>query len=176
LTDFTTITTEAWFDGNVQKIASVAASIFTSAFSRELYGETPPAFDARVFTIPDPVEVQNYFIWRQQDATRNAIQMAGCAHFSPNQLHGVSTDQIQEKLFQEKQINFNDYSVRAKRGRVIFKEEYALESGAEAATRTRWSVDNEMPILTQDRDYFQRVMNIPDLPRVLSVEGDPVNA
>ena len=178
LTDFDTITTEAWFDGNVQKIASVAASIFTAAFAEELSGamETSrvysPAFDARVFTIPDPVEVQNYFIWRQQDATRNAIQMAGCSQFSPKQLHGVSTSQIQEKLFQEKGVNFNDYSVRAKRGRVIFKEEFTFET----AIRTRWSVDDEMPILTQDRDYFQRVMNIPDLPRVYAGEEVSVNA
>ena len=33
LTDFTTITTDAWFDGQVQKIVSVAASMATAKFN-----------------------------------------------------------------------------------------------------------------------------------------------
>ncbi len=38
-------------------------------------------FDARVFNIPED-EIANYFIWRQQDATRNALQMLGQCIFS----------------------------------------------------------------------------------------------
>ena len=81
LTDFATITTEAWFDGNLQKIVSVSASVVTQRFNKQhgWYGDAQ--FDARVFTIPDPVEVENYFIWRQQDATRNSIQGIAQANF-----------------------------------------------------------------------------------------------
>jgi tRNA(His) guanylyltransferase len=153
LTDFDTIHTESWFDGNIQKIVSVAASIFTESFPRD-----GANFDARIFTIPDQIEVQNYFVWRQQDATRNAILMAGYANFSPKQMHGKNTSQVQEMLFRDRQINFNDYPVRAKRGRVVFKENYMLEPGAE---RSRWVVDNEMPILTADRSYFYGRMRFP---------------
>lgn len=165
LTDFEINSTEAWFDGNVQKICSVAASIFTEAFPR-----AGAQFDARCFTIPDPVEVYNYFIWRQQDATRNAIQSAGHAIFSPKQMHGMDTNQIQEKLFQECGINFNDYPSRAKRGRVIWKETYTMEPTPESISmasceRTRWVVDLESPIFTADRSYFAGRMRIPDLPR-----------
>jgi hypothetical protein len=42
-------------------------------------------FDARVFNIPKE-EVANCFIWRQQDATRNAIQMLGQTYFSHKEL------------------------------------------------------------------------------------------
>lgn len=158
LTDFDTTSTECWFDGNVQKICSVAASVFTQAFTG-----TGATFDARVFTIPDPVEVYNYFIWRQQDATRNAILMAGYSEFSPKDMHGLNTSQVQEKLFQERSINFNDYPARAKRGRVIWKETYLLEDGE--SHRTRWVTDNDMPVFTADRSYFAGRMRIPDLPR-----------
>jgi tRNA(His) guanylyltransferase len=90
LTDFATNTTDAWFDGSVQKIASVSASIVTARFNRAEYvgGFGPAYFDSRVFTIPDPVEVHNYFVWRQKDAIRNSVQAAAQAHFSPRQLDG----------------------------------------------------------------------------------------
>ena len=45
-------------------------------------------FDARVFVIPDPVEVENYFIWRQKDAERNSVSMLAQGYASPKQLHG----------------------------------------------------------------------------------------
>lgn len=165
LTDFETPATEAWFDGNIQKIASISASIFTEAFPR-----SGANFDARVFTIPDPQEVLNYFIWRQQDATRNAILMAGNAEFSPKQMHGLNVNQVQEKLFSERGINFDDYPTCAKRGRVVYKESYLPATATQQGTQTegnpytkrsRWAVDQSIPIFTADRDYFQRVMGIP---------------
>lgn len=96
LTDYATITTDAWFGYNIQKMCSVAASMATLAFSNtyaaELWKNFPEAmrssdngknkyietlvakmgtamFDARVFSIPKD-EVCNCLIWRQQDATR----------------------------------------------------------------------------------------------------------
>ena len=174
LTDFAMENTELWFDGNIQKMASVAASTFATAFDRaRIYRcreilvawPPPPAFDARVFTIPDRTEVENYFIWRQQDATRNAILMAGYAQFSPKQMHGINVNEVQEKLFTEKAINFNEYPANAKRGRVVWRENYEIEQDGAWAQRSRWSVDCEMPILTQDRDYFHARMAIPEYPR-----------
>jgi tRNA(His) 5'-end guanylyltransferase len=159
LTDFTTPSTGAWFDGNIQKIVSVAASVFTEAFNASAR-KGSPHFDARVFTIPDPVEVENYFIWRQQDATRNAILMAGYSQFSPKQLHGKNTSEVQEMLFRDKGINFNDYPIRSKRGRAIIKETYTAE-GEVNTERSRWVADLEMPILTQDRSYFITKLRIP---------------
>jgi tRNA(His) 5'-end guanylyltransferase len=147
LTDFALPTTDAWFDGNVQKIVSVAASIVTAAFNGQYFpveSPTYPArFDCRVFTIPDPVEVSNYFIWRQQDAVRNSIQGLAQAHFSPKQLHGVNTSGMQEMLFQEKGINWNDSPVEQKRGRA------AIYSGIDG-----WQVDRTIPTFTQAREYL----------------------
>lgn len=151
LTDFDQITTDAWFDGNLQKIASLSASIATAEFNRVGYpGKGVALFDARVFTIPDCIEVENYFIWRQQDATRNSIQMAAQAKFSPRQLHEKNMSECQEMLFQEG-INWNDYPVRCKRGAIVARH----ESG--------WAIDDCPPVFTQYREYLQRL--IPEMPK-----------
>ena len=43
-------------------------------------------FDARTFSIPKD-EVCNYFIWRQQDATRNSIETVGQTYFKIGRAH-----------------------------------------------------------------------------------------
>ena len=168
LTDFEKPDTEAWFDGNLQKIVSIAASLATAEFNthRDRHGFPSTAtFDGRAFTIPDPVEVENYFIWRQQDATRNSISMAAQAHFSHARLQGIDSNRMQEMLFREKGINWNDYPVGFKRGRAVVREVYTADvayvdkrSGeeriAENVTRSRW-VAVDPPIFTQDRDWLR---------------------
>jgi len=146
LQDFGDIKTDAWFDGNVQKIVSVAASVVSVAFNHayDTFARHGVAhFDCRAFTIPDPVEVENYFIWRQQDAVRNSIQSLAQAHFSHGQLHGLNVNELQEKLFQEKGINWNDTPTDQKRGRCIVRED------------SDWWDDLNIPTFTQDRDYLR---------------------
>lgn len=149
LTDFENISTDAWFDGNIQKIVSVAASMMTAKFNQLRACWHLPhmpsklaMFDARVFTIPDPVEVENYFIWRQQDATRNSIQSAAQSMFSPKELHGLSCAKLQEKMWQEKGVNWNDYPEGFKRGRMVFPVE-----------RTQ-----APPVFTQEREYLSNLI------------------
>lgn len=109
LTDFATTKTEAWFDGNIQKIVSIAASILSVNFNYILDNDplSPSGlaeiagkayFDARVFTIPDRVEVENYFIWRQKDCERNAINGVGQHLFSTKELHGKSVKEVREMI------------------------------------------------------------------------------
>jgi tRNA(His) 5'-end guanylyltransferase len=156
LTDFNEVNTSAWFDGNIQKITSVASSILTAEFNllrlnrtrNELASLTTTEevkefsdklqnayFDARVFTIPDRTEVMNYFIWRNQDCSRNSISMVAQYHFSHKQLHGKSTkDKLQ--MLEDKGVKYNDYySLGERYGRVISKEVYYLD---ESVQRTRW--------------------------------------
>jgi tRNA(His) guanylyltransferase len=119
--DFGSTGTEPWFGGEVQKIVSISAAVATAALNARRPGRTA-LFDARVFTIADPVEVANYFCWRQRDAVRNSISMAAQAHFSHRELHGVNTGQMQDLLWSRKAVNWNDYADGFKRGRVIVKE------------------------------------------------------
>lgn len=116
-------------------------------------------FDARAFNIPKE-EVCNYFIWRQKDATRNSIQAAGQAQFSHKELDRKSQSDIQEMLFQ-KGINWNNYSIPEKRGSFVrrYTETIEREDGA-VIVRNPWYIDEEMPILTEDRNYIEELVYV----------------
>ena len=125
LTDFKKPGTSAWFDGNIQKMASISASMVTAKFNdirrgREAH-KNIALFDSRVFTISDRIEVMNYFIWRQKDATRNSISMAAHALCGHKACMGKSSSDKQEMIFQ-KGVNWNDYPTSCKNGTMITKK------------------------------------------------------
>jgi tRNA(His) guanylyltransferase len=148
--DFESNGTQPWFGGVLAKVVSISAALATAALGAQRPGGYP-LFDSRAFSIADPAEVGNYFLWRQRDAVRNSISMAAQAHFSAKQLHGVNTSQMQELLWREKQINWNDYPDSAKRGQVAVKQSGVKEftytdkrTGEEksaTAERTWWEVE-----------------------------------
>jgi tRNA(His) guanylyltransferase len=151
LTDFDTLNTDAWFDGNIQKIVSISASLATAKFN-ELRPNKIALFDSRVFTIPSIIEVENYFIWRQQDTTRNSISSVAQSLYSSKELYGKSTSDMQEMCFQ-KSVNWNDFPIKLKRGRLITKEPYIKEG----VTRTKW-ISIEPVIFSQDRTQLQTLI------------------
>jgi tRNA(His) 5'-end guanylyltransferase len=118
--DFDSPGTQPWFGGVLAKVVSMSAAIATAKLNALRPGRA--LFDSRAFTVADRFEVGNYFIWRQRDAVRNSISMAAQAHFSPRQLHGVNGAEMQEMLWSQRGVNWNDYPVAAKRGQVAFKE------------------------------------------------------
>ena len=148
LIDYKKLTSSAWFDYEVQKMCSIAASMATMAFNKffadevirfrkeKFYnaaGEDQYAvylkavdkgamFDARCFNIPKE-EVCNLIYWRQLDATRNSIQMVGQANFSHKELQNKSCNQIQDMLMVERNINWNDLPTYQKRGSCCIKTE-----------------------------------------------------
>ena len=140
--------TQQWFGGGLQKMASIAAGMTTAKFIHSFNNEFdfyPHVwFDARVFNLPY-YEVDNYFIWRQQDATRNAIQMIARKHFSHKELIGKSGSEIQEMLFHKYDCNFNDYATWKRRGTAIYKDNDGMIK-----------IDEEIPIFTKDREYITR--------------------
>jgi tRNA(His) 5'-end guanylyltransferase len=151
--DYSSLNFCPWFGNELQKISSVSASIATSAFNSSLNFERdgfdslqsirPPAhFDSRCFILPKE-EVCNYFIWRQQDWTRNSVQMLSRTLYSQNQVHGKNNEELQEMIFQ-KGLNWNDLESWKKRGRCFYRCEGNV------------NIDDEPPIFTQDRDYVEK--------------------
>ena len=174
LVDYNKLSTSAWFDNNIQKMCSVSASMATMAFNKSFSEESedashyPPyisekefymyrekldsaTFDARVFTIPES-EVCNYFIWRQQDATRNSIKTLGRVYFSQKELNGINCNGIQDKLMAEKGVNWNDTPVFFKRGICVKRIQEKDASG--------WVLDMKIPIFTKDREYVERNLEV----------------
>lgn len=181
LTDYDTLTTDAWFGYGVQKMCSVSAAMatlkfnqylrsnFEDYFNEHIYEEDymrsviaaidkGAMFDSRCFNIPEE-EIANCFIWRQQDATRNAIQMLGQCNFSHKALHGKSCNDIQDMLMLEKGINFNDMPVEFKRGVCCIKKEVECTDRL-VSYKMDWVLDKNIPIFTQDRDYIEKTFRM----------------
>lgn len=200
LTDYATLTTDAWFGYNVQKIVSITASIATLAFNKFFYRNIDDyfnkddildamfgsdsdrknelscyanilkealtkgaMFDSRVFSLPKD-EVSNCLIWRQQDAVRNSIQSVGQAYFSHKMLNGKTCNNIQEMLWQEHKVNWNDFPTEYKRGSCCIKQmiempilNHEIEKSM-GVSKSRWVIDIEPPIFTQEREYIERFL------------------
>jgi len=155
LVDYKKLTSSAWFDYEVQKMCSIAASMTTMAFNKFFYEnviyynamskidmsekEYPytkvyskavnkgAMFDARCFNIPKE-EVTNLIYWRQLDASRNSIQMVGQANFSHTELQNKSCNDIQDMLMTQKGINWNDLPTYQKRGSCCVRNKIVIES------------------------------------------------
>lgn len=182
LVDYKKLTSDAWFDYEVQKICSIAASMATMSFNkffsyeyeefnRWICGTNPTGkeeqlnyiyyeamrkgamFDARCFNIPKE-EVANLIYWRQLDAIKNSIQMVGQANFSHKELQGKSRNDIQKMLITQKGINWNDFPIYQKRGSCCVKIVNSDE-------RSQWIVDKHIPIFKgADREYINKLIYV----------------
>jgi tRNA(His) guanylyltransferase len=159
LTNYDKLTTQSWFQNNLQKLVSVSASMATAKFNevmRKKYPDQPLAtFDSRAFILPLD-EVTNYFLWRQQDASKNSISMVAQANFPHKDLQGLNGSQMQDKLMLEKGINWNDIPTWQKRGACIVKETHEVNG----TNRRRWVVDKDIPVFSADRDYIDKYVYI----------------
>jgi tRNA(His) guanylyltransferase len=186
-TDFSDTETQSWFDGNIQKWASVGASIATMAFNSAVHDRAESAawgpgesvhpwydrksnavFDARVFTIPDLIEVENYFVWRQQDAERNSVMMLARAYASHKKLAGKNRA-AQHEIIHEAGDNWAKHPARFKHGGVIRKsgvEEWGKDLGKQPSPENyrigNWFVDAKTPVFTRNggRAYLRNLVPV----------------
>lgn len=155
--------TEQWFDAKVQKIVSVSSAMATAYFNNYVQSFMPamsdeirqrwigqiPLFDARAFNLPKD-EITNYFVWRQQDASRNSVQMVGRHFFSAKQMHGKNNSQVQDMLMaMESPLNWNDLPTWMKRGTCVIENPNSFNSSC------AYKIDENIPIFTQKRDYIE---------------------
>lgn len=127
LIDYQSLGSHMWFDGNVQKMCSIAASIASTAFTAAMWWKAhermavpaPSAhFDCRAFNVPKE-EVANYFLWRQQDWVRNSVSMLAQSQFSQAQLHKKNQAAMHDMLH-EKGINWAHLAPALKNGSFVF--------------------------------------------------------
>lgn len=124
-------------------------------------------FDARCFNIPKE-EVTNLCYWRQDDASRNSIQMVGQANFSHKELHKKSRNNIQDMLMTQKGINWNDFPTYLKRGSCCVKNKIVIGSDGVTSTvqlrdtsksENKWIIDTDIPIFKgEGREYIDRLI------------------
>jgi tRNA(His) 5'-end guanylyltransferase len=122
---------EVIFGGKIQKLVSVTAAMATAAFTREVststdpdfaaYVDRLPHFDTRVFQLPNEEEAANAFIWRENDARRNAVSMAARSMFSHNALMNKSVHKMLE-MMREAGTDFDTYPSFFRQGTYIRRE------------------------------------------------------
>lgn len=152
ITNYDKLTTESWFDNNIQKMVSIASSLATAKFNSIMcvaYPEKELAFfDARAFVLPKE-EVNNYFLFRQQDAVKNSISMVAQANFKHSELQGLNGISMQDKLLLEKEVVYNNIETWKKRGICIVKKEFKKAE----SLRRKWIVDTEIPVFSEQPEY-----------------------
>jgi tRNA(His) 5'-end guanylyltransferase len=144
------------FNGRVQKLVGVLASMAAAAFTRailntpgfEHYSERLPHFDCRVYQLPDREKAAEALLWRENDARKNAVSMAAQKYFSHKSLQGKSSREMRQMLA-EKGIDFDAYPDYFKRGTYLRRvtESRTLTEAERMAIRPDHRPDPEMTFL-----------------------------
>ena len=119
LTDTDSFESQIYFDGEVQKLCSVVASMFGAYFNSEM-GGTEAIFDCRAFNVPKE-DVANVFIWRQRDWERNSVQMFTRSFYSHKECENKKISDMHEMLF-KKAKNWTELSDVYKNGTFITRD------------------------------------------------------
>lgn len=142
------LTTEPWFRNSLQKILSVSASLATAKFNESIRKYFPDAelatFDSRAFVIPEN-EIQNYFLWRQSDASRNSLSMLMQSKYSQKDLSGLNREKMIRKLHDELNLVYEE-EVDIKYRHGISFEKQTVED----KKRAQWVINEEMPSLLKE--------------------------
>lgn len=141
LHNYKRLTSEPLHKNKLQKLVSTSAG-FASGVGSLLFQEEV-AFDARAFVLPEN-EVANYFIWRQQDAERNSLQMVAQSYYKQRELHGKGSSQLHEMIHAQND-NWNNYETPKKRGTCIYRDADGKPFH-----------DEDIPIFTEDRYFIER--------------------
>ena len=149
---------EETFARKVRKFNSILAGEASAAFTHVL-GKSA-AFDCRMIPLPTLELVQDYFLWRQEDAHRNSLN-SHCywllcreglsSSEATSELEGKSVSFKNELLF-SRGINFDKLPSWQKRGVGVYWEEYEkiginpTTGESEKAKRRRLRADDELPL------------------------------
>lgn len=149
---------ENTFGRKVRKFNSVLAGVASATFSLQL-GQVA-ALDCRIVPLPNIERVQDYFLWRQEDAHRNALN-AHCywllrkegmnANQATAELEGKSVAYKNELLF-SRGINFDKLPSWQKRGIGVYWADMEktgfnpITKVEETTVRRKLQVDMELPL------------------------------
>jgi tRNA(His) guanylyltransferase len=108
-------------DGKKQKILSKLSGKCANYFNERRKYHLPEhnkiaIFDCRMYQTPTLEDACAQILWRENDATKNSIQMLAQSLFSHKEIQNLNTSELQDKMMIEKGVNWNDLESRYKRG------------------------------------------------------------
>lgn len=169
----TDINSEPFFNGRIQKLTSVIASMCTAFFNKSIPAMLPEKtntlafFDCRVWNVPNLDEAANTLVFRENDATKNSISMLAQSIFNHNELQNKNCSEMQDMLM-EKGINWNDLPNYQKRGTYIqrckIKRKFTSDEITELPLKHEARLNNDL--------FIERTeIKIIDLPKILSISN-----
>ena len=161
--------TRPWYDGSVQKIASVSSALATLHFNRvsdklELNLSGDAIFTGHVFEVGTMTEAINSFVYKQQANFHSSIQSACLYNLLSkydrdtirDMLSGLGIDEKIDLLWQECGVSFNDYPLSFRRGAAVYKVPKIIND----AIKEKWHLNAELPIFTKDTSFLHNIFRI----------------
>lgn len=188
LTDFANDNSDCYYGNRLSKILSIAASLATSFFNKEILrnivktsnsnivdafdNEPLYQFDCKAWNLPTYNDVFAWFLYRQNDCIRNSKQQASHTYLSHKTLLGLKTDEQISLLKNVKNIDWNDYGDGKKFGRFIYKKNIdcsKIINGTEINfVRSIWYAYDGFELhTTEGRNKFNNMFDIGDLQKFL---------
>lgn len=158
------------FSRKVRKLNSILAGQASAAFSL-LLGQAA-VFDCRVIPLPNIGRVGDYFLWRQEDAHRNALnahcywalRRAGKNEREATEMLVRKDHAFKNELLFQKGINYNDLPNWQKRGiGVYFKNKEKegfnpITKEKVIAFRREIYVDYDLPLGEDYRAFIEKIV------------------
>lgn len=165
--------TGAWYDNRIQKMVSAASSIATLEFNRmaginkvQLFGD--PVFTTKAFVVPNITEAINLLISKQQQAFHAALHLA-CFYELLKKKHDPDTvrQTLAEKsasgkieiLFEECNIDFNNYPLPFKRGVAAYRVPKVVQTADGEELKNKLIVDMELPLFVKEHNFLGTIFN-----------------
>lgn len=152
-----------YHNGKKQKILSKLTGVCVNYFNERRKELLPnhnklANFDCRIYQTPSLHDATLQLLWRENDATKNSIFSLAHTLFSTKELHGLTGNQMQDKMMLEKGVNWNDLPVRQKRGtyvkRIITSKSFTTEELDSLPVKHK---ARQNPNLTIERSIIQEV-------------------
>ncbi len=158
--NYKSLDSSAYFDNQIQKIVSVSAGIASSVMTEEsinVFGKLKRAvFDARVFVLPE-AEVNNYFVWRQNDYIRNSVSMLARSLLSHKECDFKNNLQLKELII-NKGKDWNSLPINYRYGRCIEKVSETVLINKKEITRNSWTINNNIPKFSENSNYIEKLL------------------
>lgn len=151
---------QAWFGGQLRKWLSISAGVASAKMTT--LAETTAVFDSRVVSLADVNDVTRYFLWRQSDCMRNAIQATAQHHVGHKKIIGKDRA-LQLQLLEAGGLDYSSMPQGWRNGRVIvpalevgtiryIRKDTGAEETAEVE-RNVWKI-YDAPFFDWDKDGF----------------------
>ncbi len=161
--------TMPWFQNDIQKIVSAAASIATLEFSNAARSiglglASDAAFSASVFAVPNVTEAINVLVSKQQLSFQSSLNFA--VYYELRKKYGdEALEMVQGRTLEEKEeilhsvcgITLNSYDLSFRRGIAYYRAPTLVSGTSGQIFKNKWILNNEIPVFTKDHAFLSQI-------------------